>query len=41
VVENQDNASVFKRLNDIDLDNWLTEYSLGQLWENNVFGGRP
>jgi predicted ATPase len=40
VVENQDNASVFKRLNDIDLDNWLTEYSLGQLWENNVFGGR-
>jgi predicted ATPase len=33
--------SVFKRLKQENLDDWLEEYSLGELWEKNVLGGRP
>lgn len=29
------------RLHAGDYDEWLNEYSLGQLWEKNEFGGRP
>ena len=29
------------RLNPSDLAEWLEEYSLGELWEKNRFGGRP
>ena len=25
----------------VDLESWLEEYSLGELWEKNVIGGRP
>ena len=24
-----------------DYDDWLAEYSLGQLWQKNLLGGRP
>jgi len=41
VVEREDNQSVFRRLNFLDLEEWLEEYSLGELWEKNVLGGRP
>lgn len=34
-------ATAFKRLHDEDFESWLEDYSLGQLWENNFFGGRP
>lgn len=34
-------ASVFKRLCKDELDIWLEEYSLSQLWEQNVIGGQP
>ena len=34
-------TSVFKRLKDEDYRQWLEDYSLGQLWESNFFGGRP
>ena len=30
-----------ERLKSEKLVDWLTEYSLGQLWEKNEFGGRP
>ncbi|AQS59183.1 AAA family ATPase [Desulforamulus ferrireducens] len=33
--------SVFRRLSRDDLQEWLDEYTLGQLWEKNVLGGRP
>lgn len=33
--------STFRRLEDKDYEAWLEDYSLGQLWENNFFGGRP
>ena len=27
---------------DDDLQNWIAQdYSLGELWEKNIFGGRP
>ena len=33
--------SVFKRLDPETLREWMEEYSLGELWEKNVLGGRP
>jgi predicted ATPase len=41
VVEREDGASTFKRLSSAELEEWLKDYSLGELWEKNVFGGRP
>jgi predicted ATPase len=34
-------ATQFTRLESAKLSKWLEEYSLGQLWEKNEFGGRP
>ncbi len=36
-----DGDTEFKRLKDEDFSTWLEDYSLGQLWESNFFGGRP
>jgi predicted ATPase len=36
-----DGGTQFKRLDSAKLANWLENYSLGQLWEKNEFGGRP
>jgi predicted ATPase len=33
--------STFKRLDGKNIANWLEEYSIGELWEKNVIGGRP
>jgi len=41
VVEREDGASAFKRLCSADLEEWLKNYSLGELWEKNIIGGRP
>ncbi len=43
VVDWQNDASTFRRLeDDDDLQNWIAQdYSLGELWEKNIFGGRP
>jgi len=41
VVDRENDQSVFRRLNEQDLESWLEDYSLGELWEKNVFGGRP
>lgn len=30
-----------RRLDPAQLSAWLKDYSLGQLWEKNEFGGRP
>jgi len=35
------NCSVFKRLNETELEDWLSRYSLSELWEKNVLGGLP
>ena len=41
VVEREDGASVFKRLDEEELASWLEEYTIGELWEKNILGGRP
>jgi predicted ATPase len=41
VVDRKDRQSVFTRLNENDLKEWLETYSLGELWDKNVIGGRP
>ncbi len=41
VVENEDNASVFKRKTTKELEDWLEDYSLGEIWEKNIIGGTP
>jgi predicted ATPase len=41
VVERRDGASVFERPDPERLSEWLADYSLGDLWEKNLLGGRP
>lgn len=41
VVERQRGASTFSRPDPEKLRAWLDEYSLGELWEKNLIGGRP
>ncbi|MDD2763946.1 MAG: AAA family ATPase [Opitutaceae bacterium] len=41
VVDREDGQSVFRRLDQDALKDWLAEYSMGELWEKNVLGGRP
>ena len=41
VVEREGRGSVFKRLDPAALEGWLDDYSLSELWEKNVIGGRP
>lgn len=41
VVDQEDDASVFKRFTSEELSGWLEEYSMGELWKKNVLGGRP
>jgi predicted ATPase len=41
VVDREEGQSVFKRLKPETIDNWMTDYGLGELWEKNVLGGRP
>ena len=41
IVEQVDNASQFKRLDEGLLKVWLDEYRLGDLWEKNLIGGTP
>ena len=41
VVDRENGQSVFSRLKENDLKNWLEDYTLGELWEKNVIGGKP
>ena len=41
IVQRKDNETVFERLDPQRLASWLEDYSLGELWEKNVLGGRP
>ncbi len=42
VVQREDNhETVFKRQSEESLALWLKDYSLGELWEKNILGGRP
>jgi predicted ATPase len=41
VVEREGGQSVFKHVEAEQMDKWLDDYGLGDLWEKNVLGGRP
>jgi predicted ATPase len=41
VVERPDGASHLRRLLPEQFERWLDEYSLGELWDMNLLGGRP
>jgi predicted ATPase len=41
VVERLGRETTFRRLDTDRLKDWLEEYSLAELWEKNVIGGRP
>ncbi|MBN3895881.1 MAG: AAA family ATPase [Nostoc sp. NOS(2021)] len=40
-VNREGKESQFKRLNPLELEPWLDEYSLGEVWEKNIVGGGP
>ena len=41
VLENRDGRTECRRLDAQELQHWIDEFSLGQLWEKNLLGGRP
>ena len=41
VVERANGASTFRRLDPAALSEWLADYAVGDLWQKNLFGGRP
>jgi predicted ATPase len=41
VVERTNGESTFRRLDSTHLSEWLEEYTLGELWQKNILGGRP
>jgi len=41
VVERFQGQSTFRRLDSGELSEWLKEYTMGELWQKNVLGGRP
>jgi predicted ATPase len=41
VVDRKGVESEFRRLGEEEIATWLDDYSLGELWEKNVLGGRP
>lgn len=41
VVDQENDASVFKRFSKDELYEWLNEFSMGEIWKRNILGGRP
>ena len=41
VINRENSASTFHRLDSKELKDWLEEYSLGELWQKNVLQGGP
>lgn len=41
VVDRVNDASTFNRLDEEKLQDWLEDYTLGDLWKQNIIGGRP
>lgn len=39
--DNEKKRSIFRNLNSNDLSDWLERYSMSELWEKNIIGGRP
>lgn len=41
IVERQQGETIFRRHNEKEFKTWLEDYSVGELWEKNLLGGRP
>jgi predicted ATPase len=41
VVDRANGQSTFQRLATAQLNEWLADYTLGELWQKNLLGGRP
>lgn len=41
VVNLQEEGTVLKRLDKTDFASWLEDYTIGELWQKNILGGRP
>jgi len=41
VTHRSDRETSFRRLSSAELTEWLETYTLSELWEKNVVGGRP
>ena len=41
VVQRAEDQSIFQRLDSEQLSGWLADYTLGELWQKNLLGGRP
>lgn len=41
VAENDSRRTTFNRVDEEKLKAWLADFSIGELWEKNVLGGRP
>lgn len=41
VLNRNEGETIFKRLQEEELQAWADEYSLGEMWEMNLFGGQP
>ncbi len=41
VADRKDSQTLLRRLEEKELDGWLEDYTLGELWKKNIFGGRP
>ncbi|KAA6335536.1 Chromosome partition protein Smc [termite gut metagenome] len=39
--DEEDDCTIVNRLKEEQLEEWLKEYSLSELWDKNVIGGRP
>ena len=40
-VDRREDQSIFERLNKVQLERWLEDYSLGDLWAKSVINGQP
>lgn len=41
VVDREKGGSVFRRLDNSEFSSWLEDYTIGELWQKNILGGRP
>ena len=41
VVDREDDASCFRRLNEEGIKPWMDEFAMGEIREKNLIGGRP
>jgi predicted ATPase len=41
VVDRENDASLFRRLTESEVQHWMDEFAMGEIWEKNLIGGRP